>query len=221
MRLSPFLSQHHCATCTCVYLYFYFAIIYCDTIPCCRDAKNFFSDSGELWRNYEKVFISDSGEARSKELFFFSQNFFAFCTSLKCVAFRYYRFLIKNPTFSTSVAFVTQRSARPTSVWFTSTSSAQFFVCVGCVFSLFTFEIYPNYFFKLKGLLPTEELAKAIAWILNCKFLVISVTNITGFAVMPTSSLSFDSGSINPEINFIFTNFSSWLASVLSVSMSH
>ena len=81
--------------------------------------------------------------------------------------------------------------------------------------------LHPPSVFTEKGLLPDEELSKAIAWLLNCKLSVISVIDIVGFALIPSGSLSFASGSLKPEINFIFTNSSSGLAGVLSFCRSH
>ena len=55
---------------------------------------------------------------------------------------------------------------------------------------------------------------------LNCKLLVVSVIGIVGFALIPSSSPIFASGSLKSEINFIFTNPFSGLAAVLSFSKS-
>ena len=74
--------------------------------------------------------------------------------------------------------------------------------------------------FTVKAFLPDEELEEAIAWRLNCKLSVIWVTDLAGFALIPSSSLSFASGFLKLEINYIFTNSSSGLAAVLSFSKS-
>ena len=78
----------------------------------------------------------------------------------------------------------------------------------------------PTSSFTLKGLLRDEKLAKTTALLVNCNVSVISVTGIAGFALIPSSCLSFASGSLKPEINFIFTNSSSGLAAVFSFSKS-
>ena len=43
------------------------------------------------------------------------------------------------------------------------------------------FKLNPTSSFTKKGLLPCEELAEAIAWLLYCKLAVISEKDIIGF----------------------------------------
>ena len=81
-------------------------------------------------------------------------------------------------------------------------------------------KLYPTSSFTVQGLLLYEELANIIAWVLNCKLLVISVTDFAVFALIPSSSLSYASGSLKPEINFTSFNCFSGLTAVLSTSKS-
>ena len=81
-------------------------------------------------------------------------------------------------------------------------------------------KLYPTSSFITNGLLPVEELAKAVRWLFNCKFSVISDRDIVGLVLMPPNSLNLASGSLKPEINLIFTNSSSGLVTVLSFSNS-
>ena len=58
-------------------------------------------------------------------------------------------------------------------------------------------KLNPTSSFTVKGLLPDEDLAKAIAWLLNCKLSVFLVIDIVGFVLKLPSSLNFASGPSN------------------------
>ena len=125
----------------------------------------------------------------------------------------------KVPHLFTGVTFLVQCRTRLATVWLTSTSITQ--VTIAFItselfyrFSEGLFEVVSLFFFYYIWSITCWGTRKAIAWLLNCKLSVISDRDIVGLVLMLSNSLNFASGSLKPEINFIFTNSSSWLVTV-------
>ena len=212
-----------CAICTCVYLNLYFAIIHWDIFACGRHAKDLFL--------VQNIPISDAGDACSDELYS-SQSYSVFCTYLNMVGVCFYIFLWSVPQVLLQVFLqvllflhsagqcLLDYGLPPHLVHILLLLLLYIVANVWFGFRKVFLKLNPTSSITVKGSLPDEELAKAIAWLLNSKLSVISVIDIAGSALIPSSSHSFASGSLKPEINFIFTNSSSVLAAVLSFSKS-
>ena len=157
--------------------------------------------------------------------FLLHKSYFVYCFCLNLIGVCFCTFLRSVQHFHRCCIFFTYSWTGSTRVWRTSTPTAhvvafisrKFFSCFRKAF----LKLKPTSAFTVKGLLSDEELAKSIACLLNCKPSVILVTDIARFTVLPSSSLSFASGSLKPEINFIFTNSFLGLAAVLCFSKSH
>ena len=210
-KLSPYFWWCHCAICTCVYLHFYFVVIYRDIFPCRTHAKDlFFSIKHSHFRCWRCLLW--------RTVFFFAKHF------LVIVVTWIWGLLLHTfencPTFSQVLQFLLTTGQNIIECGLPPHLVHILLLLLALNF-LFGFrkvflKVIPTSSFTVKGLIPEEEFAKAIDWLLNCEFLVISVIDIVGFALIPSSSLSAASGSLKPEINFVFTNSSS----VLSFSKS-
>ena len=202
-KLSPYFWRYHCAICTCVYLQFYFAIINWDLFPRRTHAKDlFFSIKHSHLRCWRCLMW---------------RIIFSFAKVILFIVLNWIWLRFASTLFWEVSHFFTGYGLPPHLVHILLLLLAEIF---SFDFRKVFLKLNPTSSFTVKGFLPDEELVIAIAWLLNCNLLVNSVINIVGFALLPSSSLSFASGSLKPEINFIFTNSFSGLAAVLSFSKS-
>ena len=177
-------------------MHFYFAVIYWDIFPSHRHAKDlFFSIKHShlrcwrwfLWRN----------------IFFFAKFILFIVLNWIWLGFTSTNLWEVSHLF-TGVAFFLLSAGQGLLECGLPPHLVNMLLLLAVIFSFGFRKVFlklnPTSSFTVKGLLPDEQLAKAIAWLLNCKFSVISVTGIAGVALIPSSSLCFASRSLKPEI---------------------
>ena len=206
-KLSPYVWWYHCAICTCRYLHFYFAVIYWDIFPCHRHKKK--HSHLRCWRC-----------SLLRIVFLIAKVFFLYLPEY--VWGLLLHIFEKCTTFSQVLHFLLKawqgliKCGWPLHLVYILLPLLAVIFSFG--FGNVFLKLYPTSSFTVKGSLHYEELANIIAWVLNCKLLVISVSDLAGFALIPSSSLTYASGSLKPEINFTSFNCSLGLAAVLSIS---
>ena len=138
---------------------------------------------------------------------------FVYCTYLNLVGVCFYTFLRSVPLFHRCCIFYL------TGQGLLECGSPPHLVHMLLLFLAVIFSFgFRKVFLKLN---PTSSFKLKTFYLMkNCKLSVIPVTGIAGFALIPSCSLCFASGSLKPEINFMFTNSSSGLAAVFSFSKS-
>ena len=152
------------------------------------------------------ILICDAVGSSTDEIIYSSRNYSVYCSYLNLDVVCFYTFW-QCPIFS-SVVFFTLRWTKSIRMWLTCTDCAHNFAFINSKFFYWFSKLYLYSSFTLKGIVPDEELAKTIAWLVNWKLSVISVTNIAGFTLIQFRSSIFASGSVNLEIIIFFTNSS-------------